>query len=325
MNPESMRDHLTLLPGGAEGGRSAGFLNRPGWEAMPSSWLSDIPADGAPGRHHTPGLDDVPFRFSEGPPWRAKTYHVPGWYRGTDRHRVKLLRRMAKEYGRDPRMRAFVVKHVLAPAGVTFPSRQFKAQARAILSWVQGNIAYLNEPGELIQSPWQTLKVASGDCDDGSLLIAAMAESIALGNRFILGGKTSSGRSVRWAEGKPQPGGGPKYFHIFVDLGWPALKPTTWMSAESTMNVPLGHDVTRHGVPASVARGVDVSGWSGPVGVAMMPGVPVAGFDLPTLQKHGGEVLKLALVGALAQLILFLFLRSRFGTRLKKWGKKAMR
>lgn len=316
MNPEGVRGHLTLLPGGTESG-NAGFLGRPGWETMPSSWSADIPADASPGRHHTPGLDDIPFRFSEGPPWKAKTYHVPGWYRGTDKHRVRLLRRMAKEYGRDARLRAFTVKHVLAPSGVTFPSRQFKAQARAILSWVQNNIAYLNEPGELIQGPWQTLKVAHGDCDDMALLVAAMAESLGLGNRFVLGGKTSSGRSVRWAEGKGSPPMDAKFFHIYVDLGWPALKPTHWMSAEPTMNVPLGHDVTKHGVPAGVARGVDVAGWGAPG--LMMPGAPgtMNGIDVPTLKKHGGEIAKLAVVGALAQLVLYLFLRSRFGKKLK--------
>lgn len=319
MNPEAARGHLRLLPGGAEGG-DGGFLSQPGWESHPSSWLPDVPADGSPGRHHTPGLDDIPFRFSEGPPWKAKTYHVPGWYRGTDKHRVRLLRRMAKEYGRDARMRAFVVKHVLAPAGVNFPSRQFKGQARAILGWVQRNIAYLNEPGELIQGPWQTLKVAHGDCDDMALLVAAMAESLGLGNRFVLGGKMGNGRPVRWAEGTRGPPGGAKFFHIFVDLGWPALKPTTWMSAEPTMTVPLGHDVTRHGVPAGVARGVDVSGWGAPG--LMMPGAPgtmngMGAFDLPTLKKSGAEIAKLAVVGALAQLVLLLFMRSRFGKKLK--------
>lgn len=292
---------------------------------MQTSWSQDIPADGSPGRHHTPGLDDIPFRFSEGPPWKAKTYHVPGWYRGTDKHRVRLLRRMAKEYGRDARMRAFVMKHVLAPAGVNFPSRQFRAQAQAILSWVQQNIAYMNEPGELIQGPWQTLKVAHGDCDDMALLVAAMAESVALGNRFVLGGKLAGGRgpNVRWAEGTRGPPMGAKFFHIFCDLGWPALKPTRWMSAEPTMVVPLGHDVTKHGVPAGVARGVDVSGWGSVRGLGapgiIVPGAPgtMNGFDVETLKKHTGEVAKLAVVGALAQLVLFLFLRSRIGKKLK--------
>jgi transglutaminase-like putative cysteine protease len=238
---------------------------------------------------------------------------------------------MAKEYGRDARLRAFVVKHVLAPAGVTFPSRQFKGQARAILSWVQRNIAYLNEPGELIQGPWQTLKVAHGDCDDMSLLVAAMAESLGLGNRFVLGGKTSSGRSVRWAEGTKGPPMGAKFFHIFADLGWPALKPTTWMSAEPTMNVPLGHDVTKHGVPAGVARGVDVSGWGSTRGLGapgiMMPGAPgtMGAFDAPTLRKYGGDIVKLAIVGALAQLILLLFLRSKLGRKVKTLGRSTRR
>ncbi len=323
MNPEHVRGHLRLLRGGGR----AGLMAQPGWEAAQSSWASDIP-DASTTSVHVPGLTEMPVQFDEGPPWRSKSFHVPSWYRGSDKRRVALLRRYTKEYGRDARLRSFVVKHVLTPAGVTFPSRQFKAQAAAILSWVQKNVAYVNEPGELLQSPWQTLKVAHGDCDDGAMLIAAMAESIGLGNRFVLGGKTAGGSPTRWHEGQKGPASGSKFFHIFCDLGWPALKPTKWMSAESTMVVPLGHDVTQHGVPAHIARGHDVAGYGGSnLGAYLVMGDPLGALvdHLPAsadVKKYAKDILKLALVGATAQLLLLFFLKSRFGKRLKKWASK---
>lgn len=316
MNPDVGRPALQLLQGGRGGD----------WAAKQTSWLSDIPSGSALQDPHVPNLTDMPVRFDEGPPWRSKLYHAPSWYQGGDKRRVRLLRKYVKEYGRDPRMRAFVLKHVLQ--GSLFPSRQFEAQARAILQWVQSNIAYVNEPGELIQSPWHTLKVAAGDCDDLGLLVAAMAESVALGNRFVLGGRRAGGRgpACRWAEGKGSPPSDAKFFHIFVDLGWPALKPTTWKAAEPTMQVPLGWDVTKQGVPAGVARGVDVSlsgALSGPGSFMAMGTASPLGISLPAAEdvaKYSKDVVKLAIVGAVAQIFLLLFMRSRFGSRLKRWA-----
>jgi hypothetical protein len=315
------------------------------WAAAPSSWLSDIPRDG--GNVHVPGLTEMPIRWDEGPPWRSKAYHVPSWYRGSDRKRVALLRKYSAEYGHDPRLRQFVIKHVLAPAGVLFPSRQYAQQAAAILSWVQRNIAYVNEPGELIQGPWHTLKVRSGDCDDLATLVAAMAETIGLGWRFVLGGSDRKGRPMRWTEGTKQPSGC-QFFHIYLDLGWPALRPKVWKAAEPTMPVPLGYDIAIHGVPrgvrmpeagaASLMR--NPMGPSGPMGSLLVTG-PISGPEmgaigalslretvksalpsLPEATKYGKDVLKLAVVGVLAQVLLLLLMRSKLGKKIKKVGTR---
>jgi hypothetical protein len=292
------------------------------WAAAPSSWLQDVPADG--GNVHVPGLTGLPIRWDEGPPWRSKAYHVPSWYRGSDRKRVALLRAHAVEYGRDPRLRQFTIKHVLAPAGVLFPSRQYEAQAKAILAWVQQNIAYVNEPGELIQGPWHTLKIRSGDCDDLAALVASMAESIGLGWRYVLGGAHKRTRApVRWAEGTKEPPGC-EFFHIYLDLGWPALRPRVWKAAEPTMPVPLGYDVARHGVPPGLARSTGLTR-SNPFMGGLRESFKEALPSLPEASKYGRDVLKLAVVGALAQVLLLLFMRSKFGKKIKRAGTGARR
>ncbi|RZB29446.1 MAG: hypothetical protein AEth_01174 [Candidatus Argoarchaeum ethanivorans] len=53
------------------------------------------------------------------------------------------------------------------------------AIAEAIYAWVRDNIAYVNDPaGEYFQPPVRTMEVGAGDCDDQSILLAAMLGSI---------------------------------------------------------------------------------------------------------------------------------------------------
>ncbi len=192
---------------------------------------------------------------------KGKIWHVRGWHGWSDRKKIRKLRDLAEQYGNDPKMRWFVVQKVLM--GSAQP-RDYPAQAQAILSYVQNEIFYVNEPGEQIQSPWATLREKNGDCDDMALLIASMATSIALPNRYVLGGRTRDGKAVRYAEGRRAPPRGVNFYHIYTDLGWPPFKPTTWMAAEPTVKgLPLGHDVVTQGMPEGARGGTDVnfSGW----------------------------------------------------------------
>ncbi len=51
--------------------------------------------------------------------------------------------------------------------------------ARAIFVWVRDRIAYVNDPaGEFFQPAVKTLEVGAGDCDDQSILLAAILDSI---------------------------------------------------------------------------------------------------------------------------------------------------
>lgn len=171
---------------------------------------------------------------------KGHIYNIPSWDRWDDRRRVAFLRQMAERYGEDPAMRWWVVQNVLIPANVSPMDNE--RQARALLAWVQTNIYYANEPGEQIQSPWRTLAERTGDCDDMALLLAAMAHSIGLGFKFAIAGRDASGNPIRWVDGAPwRPG---RYSHIYLQLGWPALAPTSWASAEPTLRgTPLGYDV----------------------------------------------------------------------------------
>lgn len=59
--------------------------------------------------------------------------------------------------------------------------------AKALYYFVRDNVDYVSDPyaKEYIASPVETLKTGGGDCDDGSLLLAAMLESIGIKTRIV--------------------------------------------------------------------------------------------------------------------------------------------
>lgn len=167
-------------------------------------------------------------------------YHLPSWAWKNDAKRVAALRQIVADYGRDPRVAALTIQ-ILRASGAE--PRDYKAQAAALLKWVQDNVYYANEPGERLQSPEYTLRVGHGDCDDLAILLASMYETIRLPWKFVLSGATRAGKTVRWIEGESVPRG-VTWAHIYVCVGRPAFTPKLWAFAEPTLKgAPLGWDV----------------------------------------------------------------------------------
>lgn len=56
----------------------------------------------------------------------------------------------------------------------------YVGQVRAVQVWAQQNIRYIRDPPdlELVQTPQKTLQWRAGDCDDQSVLTAALLQSI---------------------------------------------------------------------------------------------------------------------------------------------------
>jgi transglutaminase-like putative cysteine protease len=99
--------------------------------------------------------------------------------------------------------------------------RDYASEYAAVLNWVRRNIRYVRDPVtvEQVQTPRATLEVRSGDCDDASVLIAAMVGH--------LGGRT------RFSAGafKRAPSGRPVLAHVWVEAldpvsgAWVVLDP----------------------------------------------------------------------------------------------------
>jgi len=179
-------------------------------------------------------------RFREGAPIAGhEVFELPQWNGMSDKKRVAYIRKLVKQYGRDPRIREQAVA-IIKEANA--PPRDYQAQAAALLHWVNQNIYYVNEPAELLQSAWRTLQVRSGDCDDCHIVLSSLAESIRLPWKTVLSGNRN-GQRVRWIEGTPEPKG-VKWAHIYTLLGWPPFRPQQWMLADPSLrNSYLGWDI----------------------------------------------------------------------------------
>ncbi len=104
------------------------------------------------------------------------------------------------------------------------PSRRPAAQARAIQEWVQSNVLYVNEPGDIWYDPLRTLFNGAGDCDDMAVLVASLLETLRIPSRLVVLRKGGRG------------------YHVFVEVGLPPKSPTRWIPVETVLRVPMGWD-----------------------------------------------------------------------------------
>ena len=203
-------------------------------------------------------------------PTGEDVYHLPAWGKVGDVGRLKIIRKLIKGYGRDPRIRTMATG-ITQAAGVQ--ARDYEGQAAAILKWARATVPYVNEPGELLQSPFyslgmdrsgQKVRPASADCDDFVLLIGSLLESIRLETRLVLSGGLPGGRKVRYVEGQGRPQRGVQWSHIYLMVGTPAFRPTKWTYMEPTLNVPMGWEVVangQRGVLPELAGAYGASAW----------------------------------------------------------------
>lgn len=172
----------------------------------------------------------------------ARVYHLPDWHGLSHPQRLVVMRQIATQRGRDPRIAKLALNIIRKSKA---KPRQYDKQAAALLKWVQNpkNCYYINEPGERLQDPIYTIKVKHGDCDDMVLLLCALFESVNLPWKQVLSGRTGQGQKVRYIEGQPVPQGC-SWAHIYCMVGTPPFNPDRWFFCEPTVEgVPLGWDV----------------------------------------------------------------------------------
>lgn len=149
-------------------------MNAAYFGAPPSTVAASIPSLAPP---PVPGGSRPLQMTAGGPPAPGNCIALPGWLKQADEKKVRWLREYADKYGRDPRMRYWVFHNVLG--GDKNVQRDYAEQVRRVLSWVQENITYINETGELFQSPWVTIRERIGDClPEGTLLLTDKYELV---------------------------------------------------------------------------------------------------------------------------------------------------
>ncbi len=95
------------------------------------------------------------------------------------------------------------------------PQKAIRQEASALFDFVQNQIRYVRDPHqvEALQTPAATLQLKSGDCDDKTILLAALLLSIGIPVKLIVGG---------WEKGR--------YTHVWlraqIRVNWIPMDPT---------------------------------------------------------------------------------------------------
>jgi len=140
---------------------------------------------------------------------------IPDGAAGT-RYTLDLMADIAKRYKTD--LSVFSKARALV-AGL--PQKDWPGEVRRIQRYVRDNIRYVKDVRgvETVQTPDVTMRIAAGDCDDKSTLVAALLESIGHPVRFVAIGF------------KPDD-----YVHVYPET----LIGKRWVSAETTEPVDIG-------------------------------------------------------------------------------------
>lgn len=129
---------------------------------------------------------------------------------------MRTMRNLVRDAIRDP-------KQQIRESALTILRgvKSFTDEARAIQAWVQKNIEYRRDPTdlELVQTPQVTLQLRAGDCDDQSVLTAALLQSTGHPSQFIAIGLNGSPLS-----------------HVLVQT----LIGQKWVSVETILPRPFG-------------------------------------------------------------------------------------
>lgn len=129
---------------------------------------------------------------------------------------LKIMRNVTRE-GK----RSIIIRQLSAQLVNGSNQKDYAEEARKIQNFVRDNIRYVRDIRgvETIQTPEKTLEFGYGDCDDKSILVASMLESIGHHTRFVAMGLR----------------GGP-FCHVYVEtrLG------RGWVGVETTEPVDFG-------------------------------------------------------------------------------------
>lgn len=123
---------------------------------------------------------------------------------------LKLMRRLVRKGKRN-----LVVRRLALKLTRLLPQKKFLAEVHALHRFVQFRIRYVKDIRgiETVHTPERTLEQGQGDCDDKSILLSALLESLGHPTRFV---------ALAFADGS--------YRHVLVEtkIG------SSWLSLDAT-------------------------------------------------------------------------------------------
>lgn len=141
---------------------------------------------------------------------------LPNSQSGATRQTLYVMREITRYWRKHPRIRD-LAKRIVRRC----PEKHWPCQLARLHAWVRDRVKYMRDVRgvETVQTPDKTLADGSGDCDDKSVLLAALIESIGHPARFVAVG--------------PHPG---TFSHVLVEA---RLGPR-WVPLETTEKWPMG-------------------------------------------------------------------------------------
>jgi hypothetical protein len=119
------------------------------------------------------------------------------------------------------------------------PEKDWEREATAIYKFARKRVHYMRDPvdRDCFSTPLQTLFVGSGDCDDSSVLIAALGMAVGQRARF---------RVIRQKES-------PSWDHIYVLLN-PEGDGKKWIAMDASVNASAGWEAPGAGAVMALKR-----------------------------------------------------------------------
>jgi len=131
---------------------------------------------------------------------------------------IAIMRQLVKQYKINQDIRQAAVCAIFMT-----PEKDQLSEVTAIFDYVRDNIRYVRDIAgvETIATPDKTLLCRVGDCDDQSVLCAAMFESVGYITRFVVAGYHYTGHLEH------------VYLQVFAD--------GSWLDCDPTEQEPIGY------------------------------------------------------------------------------------
>jgi transglutaminase-like putative cysteine protease len=170
---------------------------------------------------------DMDKIMSSTPP-RVKIYEVR-----TIEQRIRRILDLCRKGRDNPKIRELAVRAVSRKCGKDWciPEKAYMAEIDAIYRCIRERVRYVRDTygKDLFQSPMRTLQFAGGDCDDYSIIVASMLQSIGYPVRL---------RVIRTK-------GASDWNHIYNMVGVPPRNPSKWIPVDASVPMRAGWQAPR--------------------------------------------------------------------------------
>lgn len=124
---------------------------------------------------------------------------------------IRVMRALVRAYRVDPAIRSAAISIVFLT-----PEKMQHSEVTAIFEWVRDHIRYVRDIAgvETIVTPDKTLLCKIGDCDDQTVLLASLLESIGYETRFVVAGYATADALEH------------VYLQVLIDGAWVNADPT---------------------------------------------------------------------------------------------------